>query len=141
MLGRQASLVPDDLHALMSESSQARHEMRAALIGHWFPEGHDRVEAVINSRRPPNEYENKLRDDETESDTQPRPDDNARKQSFRRLVLEGIRLQWLRSFYYTGTRSFGRQRRHLVPRQSVVRVHPALGDHEPYLLRPFGWPS
>ena len=85
MLGRHASLVPDGLHKLISSSAQARDDMRAALIGHWFPERRGSVDLVVNSRRSANEYENRLRTEEAEGETRP---DNVRQQSFRRLVLE-----------------------------------------------------
>ena len=87
MLGRHASLVPDGLRTLMSNSARARDDMRAALIGHWFPERRDSVDLVVNSRRSANEYEKSLRTDEATGGIRP-PNDNVRQQSFRRLVLE-----------------------------------------------------
>lgn len=87
MMGRRASLVPE-LHKLITTSSQARRDLREALIGHWFPERHDEVHKTINSRRSANEYENELRDSETLASRRLQPENNVRNQSFRRLVIQ-----------------------------------------------------
>ena len=88
MLGRRASLVPEDLHDLLTTSPLARRQMRDVLIERWFPETRASVEAVMSSRRPSNEYESKLRNDNPETAIAPRPRGSERKKSFRRLVLE-----------------------------------------------------
>lgn len=87
MMGRSASLVPE-LHNLVTTSSQARRGLRDALVGHWFPEHHDQVDGIIRSRLSANEYENKLRDSQSDPSNRHRPDNNVRSQSFRRLVLQ-----------------------------------------------------
>ena len=86
MIGTTASLTPE-LHKHMTAGSPARAEIREALVSHWFPESRANVEAVVAARMLANEYENKLRGGKAAPD-QPKPDNNARKQSFRRLVLE-----------------------------------------------------
>lgn len=86
MMGTTASLTPE-LHKHLVTSATARAEIREALVAHWFPERRVYVEAVVAGRLSANEYENRLRECETPPD-QSKPDTNARKQSFRRLVLE-----------------------------------------------------
>ena len=87
MLGRGASLA-NELHMRMVTNSAARAEMREAIIGFWFPGRRENVEAVVASRSSANEYEYRLRLTEAVSRDQTTPDDNVRKQSFRRLVLQ-----------------------------------------------------
>ena len=88
MMGRHASLAPEDVHRDMTSSSRARGKMRELLIERWFPEKRERLESVINSRQTANEYETQLREGKGRNKTNARPNDNVRKQSFRRLVLE-----------------------------------------------------
>lgn len=85
MMGRSASLC-DELYRDMVAIPNARAAMRDALIGRWFPERRENVEAVVASRRISNEYETRLRDGNGKPTE--RPDGDSRSQAFRKLVLQ-----------------------------------------------------
>ena len=87
MLGRSARLA-EGLYVDMTTNVEARRVMRDVLIGRWLGERRAEVEAVIQARHEANEYESRLRTNETTDADSPRPDDTARRQSFRRLVLQ-----------------------------------------------------